>query len=46
MKATLLPRNDYASAISDRLNVDPIEQGGEKFHRLTNHAHDGSSRGW
>ena len=24
MKATLLPRNNYASTISDRLSVDPI----------------------
>ncbi len=24
MKATLLPRDNYASAISDRLSVDPI----------------------
>ena len=31
MEASLLPRKNYASAISDRLNVDPIEQGGEKF---------------
>ena len=45
MEASLLPRKNYASAISDRLNVDPIEQGGEKFHRITKDAHDGSSRG-
>ena len=38
MEASLLPRKNYASAISDRLNVDPIEQGGEKFHRITNHS--------
>ena len=46
MEASLLPRKNYASAISDRRNVDPIERGGEKFHRITDHAHDGSSRGW
>ena len=46
MEASLLPRKNYASAISDRLNVDPSEQGGEEFHRITNHTHDGSSREW
>jgi len=46
MEASLLSRKNYASAISDRLNVDPSEQGGEEFHRITNHTHDGSSRGW
>ena len=35
MEASLLPRKNYASAISDRLNVDPSEQGGEEFHRIT-----------
>ena len=34
MEASLLPRKNYASAISDRLNVDPIK-GREKFHRIT-----------
>ena len=43
MEASLLSRKNYASAISDRLNVDPSEQGGEEFHRITNHTHDGSS---
>jgi len=46
MEASLLPHKNYASAISDRLNVDPIEQGSEEFHRITNHTHDGPSRGW
>ncbi len=45
MEASLLPRKNYASAISDGLNVDAIEQSGEEFHRITNHTHDGSSRG-
>jgi len=44
MEASLLLRKNYASPISDRLDVDPIEQGGEEFHHITNHAHDGSSR--
>ncbi len=35
MEASLLSRKNYASAISDRLNVDPSEQGGEEFHRIT-----------
>jgi len=44
MEASLLPRKNYASTISNRLNVDPIEQGDEEFHRITNHTHHGSSR--